>query len=332
MEVIEGLDKLPLPSQPRGVCVGALDGFHVGHQYLISRLCALCAERDYQPAIVTFEPIPAQFFSPANSEPRRLITREERIWLAQALCCEMMLILPFDAELARWSAERFMREVLLEGMQTQVMMASSNHVMGHDRADMAQMKVIGDEMGIESHEVPLLQLGDFSVSSSQIRHLLWEGRVEEAAELLGRHYVLGGIVRAGRGVGHHLGFPTANLEPWPAKLIPGDGVYAALASVPEDDLTRAFSAAVSVGKAPTFELEERVVEAHLITDEPLELVGKELHLQFIHRLREQRKFADRDELSEQIAHDVQKAEELCGSLAKRGISGDGVFCPAEKGS
>ncbi|MEN6301384.1 MAG: bifunctional riboflavin kinase/FMN adenylyltransferase [Armatimonadia bacterium] len=336
MRVIEGIENLPLPDQPRAVCVGALDGFHVGHQYLLSRLCALANERDLESAIVTFEPIPAQFFAPPTAPPRRLVTRDERIALAESLCCDLMVILRFDAEVAGWTAERFMQDVLLGGMHARVMMASSNHAMGHDHADMAAMAGIARRIGLECIEVPLLQLGSFSVSSSQVRQLLWEGRVEEATALLGRHYCLVGEVVGGRGIARELGFPTANLVPPPEKLIPGDGVYAGIAQV-ESEVGNApaphavWAAAISVGNAPTFDLGKRVIEAHILTEEPIDLTGGKLRLQFVQRLRDQKKFGSPTELAEQIALDVKLTRELCASTARE-LRRTGVFCSSEKGS
>lgn len=336
MRVIEGIENLPLPNQPRAVCVGALDGFHVGHQYLLSRLCALATERDLESAIVTFEPIPAQFFAPPEAPPRRLLTREERISLAESLCCDLMLVLRFDADVAAWTAERFMRDVLLEGMQARVMMASSNHSMGHDHADMAAMAGIAGRIGLECIEVPLLQLGAFSVSSSQVRQLLWEGRVGEATALLGRHYSLAGEVVGGRGVARALGFPTANLRPAPEKLVPGDGVYAGLAQIETEAGNwpaphAVWAAAISVGTAPTFNLGERLIEAHILTDEPIDVAGRKLRLQFVQRLRDQRRFDSPTELAKQIALDVKLTRELCASTARE-LRRTGVFCSSEKGS
>lgn len=325
MQVIEGLDNLNLPEQPRGVCVGAFDGFHVGHQYLLSQLCALSAERGYQSAVVTFEPIPSEYFSPPDSPPRRLITRGERITLAASLCCELMAILRFDEALMHWDARTFVQEVLVKRLQTRLLLASGTHTMGSDRAGIERITALCQEFGIEVHHSPILQLGALKVSSSEIRTLLWEGRVEEASGLLGRHYSLSGRVESGRGLGRTLGFPTANLTLPPEKLLPADGVYAALAfdeSAAERGQT--CPAAVSIGTAPTFALNERLIEAHLLTDETPELVGHTLRLDFIRRLRGQQKFADVEALTRQIALDVEHTRTLAASVAP--TSGRGVSC------
>ena len=325
MEVIEGLGNLSLPHRPRGICVGAFDGFHVGHQYLLSQLCAMSAERGYQSAIVTFEPIPSQYFSPPGSPPRRLITLEERIALATSLCCDLMVILDFNDELMRWDARMFVQEVLVNRLDAKLLIASGTHTLGFDRAGLDRITMVCREFGIDVHNSPILQLGDLKVSSTEIRQLLWQGRVEEASSLLGRHYSLSGTVVGGRGVGRQLGYPTANLALPPDKLVPSDGVYAGLAFDDSTDNGRreAYPAAISIGEAPTYELNQRLIEAHLLTEDPINLLGHTLSLELIRRLRSQQKFENPEALSHQIALDVEQTRSLAEPmLQRRGLSAE----------
>ena len=315
MQVIEGLENLSLADSPHGVCVGAFDGFHVGHQYLLSQLCAASADRGLGSAIVTFEPVPAEFFASPSAPPRRLLTKEERIAIAASLCCDVMAILRFDQALASLTARAFVEQILVERLGAKLLLASTDHTMGSDRADLVALTALCDNFGIEVRTAPSLQLGERQVSSSEIRRLLWEGRVEEAAGLLGRHYVLTGTVGNGRGKGTELGFPTANLSLPPDKLLPADGVYAALAYdiSQADHRPQACPAAVSIGKAPTFELQERLVEAHLLGQSP-ELRGHTLRLELLRRLREQRKFASEEDLIRQITLDVEQTRHLAEAV------------------
>jgi len=302
--------------------VGAFDGFHLGHQYLLNRVCALARERNYDSGIVTFEPAPAQFFAPADAPPRRLITLAERVALAEALCCDLMTILEFNAELAARPAAWFIEQVLARGLNTRLLIASSTHTMGHDRADIAQITEIGARFGIEVTSLPMLQLEVLQVSSTAIREALWEGRVEDANTMLGRHYSLAGPVVPGRGIGRDLGFPTANIEPPPEKLVPQDGVYAGIAiDETAGQEPRSWPAAISIGATPTVaEDGERLIEAHVLTDEALQLAGHTVRLEFVHYLREQRKFEDPEKLAQQIAADVQRTQELCHTLAANGTT------------
>ena len=320
MRVLHGLNNLAHGERPRAICVGAFDGFHLGHQYLLNRVCALAHERDYESGLVTFEPVPAQFFAPPGQAPRRLITLSERVALAESLCCDLMAIVEFGADLASWPAARFIEQVLAAGLGTRLLIASSTHTMGHDRADIAQITEICAQFGIEVVSLPMLQLEVLQISSSAIREALWQGRVEDANTMLGRHYSLTGPVVPGRGVGRELGFPTANLQQPPEKLIPKEGVYAGIATdeTPGQE-PRSWPAAVSIGVAPTFEPDlGMLIEAHVLTDEALELVGRTLRLEFVRYLREQRKFESPEALSQQIAVDVQTTRELCHTLAAGG--------------
>jgi riboflavin kinase / FMN adenylyltransferase len=312
MKVFEALDNPSLKDRPRAVCVGAFDGFHLGHQFLVSRLCALAWERHLISTVVSFEPIPAQFFAPPEAPPLRLSTKQERTALIAAACCENLVLLPFNDVLRRRTAEEFCRDILVERLNTRLLFASATHTLGTDRADLARLTELGEQLGFAVEAAPVLQCDNQWLSSTAIRELLGQGHVEEVAGLLGRHYSLEGAVVAGRGEGRRLGFPTANLEVAPEKLLPADAVYAGLARLTDNGST--YPAAISLGNAPTFDLTERLVEAFLITDEPLELVGRMLHLEFVHRLRGQEKFANVEALQKQIAADVAETVALISAL------------------
>lgn len=331
MQVLQGLDNLSRGERPRVICVGAFDGFHLGHQYLLNRVCALAEERNFESGIVTFEPPPTQFFAPPDLPPRRLMTLQERIALAAALCCEVMAVLPFNHEFAARPAEWFIAEVLAGRLGTRLLVASSTHTMGHDRADVGKITEICARHGIEVVQPPIMQLESLRVSSSEIRQLLWEGDVEQANTMLGRHYSLAGPVRPGRGVGRQIGFPTANIAPPPEKLVPMEGVYAGIATDETPNIEpKAWPAAISVGTAPTFGVTELIVEAHLLDGSVPDLTGHLVRLEFVHYLREQRKFSSPEELAAQIAEDVAQTRKLCHTLtARSGFTQVLPFCPRE---
>jgi riboflavin kinase/FMN adenylyltransferase len=177
-----------------------------------------------------------------------------------------------------------------------------------------------------------MQLADLRISSSAIRQALWEGHVEQAANMLGRHYSFAGQVSPGRGIGRELGFPTANVDPPAEKLIPKEGVYAGLATDETPGaVPQAWSAAIAIGPAPTFDLEGTTIEAHLLADGVPDLTGHVLRLEFVQYLREQRKFGNAAELAQQIARDVQQTRELCHALTPgSGFGGVApLSCPKE---
>ena len=199
MEVIEGLENLRLAPVGRAVAVGGFDGFHVGHQYLLTQLCGMAWARGYASCMLTFEPIPAEHFAGPQAPARRLTTHDERLALAAALCCDLAVILRFDEALVELSAHDFCQQVLVEKMSVRLLMASATHTIGHDQADLPRIAALGRELGFEVVEAPGLQLGDLRVSSSEIRRLLAEGHVEEATGLLGRRSQLSGLVTEGPG-------------------------------------------------------------------------------------------------------------------------------------
>jgi riboflavin kinase/FMN adenylyltransferase len=326
MHIRDNLNQLPSPGAARAVCVGGFDGFHLGHQYLLTQLCGLAWSRGLLSTIVTFEPLPAEYFAGPQGPPRRLTTRSERIELAAALCCDLMMILPFDEQLAQLSAAEFCQQVLAEKLNTRLLMASATHTIGRDKAGLKQLQQLGSQLGFEVVIAPTLQLGETRVSSTEIRRLLAEGHAEESAGLLGRRYRLSGTVITGRGVGTGLGFPTANLQIPAGKLLPADGVYAGLATLLDTGRAPAtpWPAAISIGTAPTFNLSERLVEAHLLTNESLEIVGQTLQLEFVRRLRFQQKFSDVASLSRQIEADVKEVRQLTQCLL---ATADETDCP-----
>lgn len=331
MQVVEGLGNLNLPPIPRAVAVGAFDGFHLGHQYLLTQLCGIAWNRGLASSLLTFEPIPAEYFAGADAPPKRLTTRDERIALAAALCCDLMVILEFGDSLVQTSAKDFCREILVQRLNVKLLMASVTHTLGHERAGLDQIRELGRELGFEVVEAPGVQLGDLRVSSSEVRRLLAEGHVEEAMGLLGRRYHVSGEVVSGRGVGRHLGFPTTNLQVPRAKILPADAVYAGLAIIergPEALRDTVWPAAISIGTAPTYGLTERLVEAHLLTDEPLELLGCTIRLEFIRRVRWQERFASEAELKAQIARDVEEIRRLCRAGPADAPCGPGRTCLA----
>ncbi len=331
MQVVEGLGNLSLPPTPRAVAVGGFDGFHVGHQYLLSQLCGMASGRGLASSLLTFEPIPAEYFAGPEGPAKRLTTHDERIALAAALCCDLMVILEFNEGLVRTSARDFCREILVDRLNVKLLMASATHTLGHERAGLDQIRELGRELGFEVVEAPGLQLGDLRVSSSEVRRLLAEGHVEETAGLLGRRYHVSGEVVAGRGVGRTLGFPTANLRVPREKILPADAVYAGLAIIevgPEALRDTVWPAAISIGAAPTYGLTERLVEAHLLAEKPLELAGCTLRLEFIRRVRWQEKFADEAALRERIARDVEEVRQVCTGRGAVAIPGASRSCLA----
>ena len=309
------------PACDRVVVMGAFDGLHIGHQYLIRRTCAEATERGMEGTVFTFEPVPQEAFAPPGSPGMRLTTADERCDLLRRLCVDRAVIAPFDTDLQAMTAEEFARDILGQRLQTRVLVAAENHHFGHGQgAGIEQIRSLGERYDFELIVLPLLKQDGTRISSTAIRQYLRDAHAEEAAALLGRNYSLRGTVVAGEGVGRSLGFPTANVLPPPNKLVPGPAVYSALASGRAllDQLGPGAvpcPAAVNVGPQPTFGRSDSTVEAHILADQPLELLGETIEVSFMRRLRPVERFPNVDELKLQIRRDVERVVAQVGLSA-----------------
>jgi riboflavin kinase/FMN adenylyltransferase len=315
------------PVNDRAVAVGAFDGIHLGHQQVINHLLRLSQERKWSSCIVTFEPIPAQVFSTEAPQNLRLTTAAERLDLIERLGIEEVCVVDFAKSSVRaMTAAAFLRDVLVGWLGAAGIVGSHSHTMGSDRKPWPAIAALARESGLVIAEVPPIASSANPVSSTQIRELVWRGRVAEASALMQRDYTLSGRVMSGTGTGRELGFPTLNLALPAEKLLPADGVYAGWAtgdSLGNGPLSvrffaSAWPAAVNVGTCPTrgrvrgvptVDDGERMVEAHVVgwhgeVREGMVTVG------LIQRLRDERCFPTLEDLRTQIAHDVAQATEI----------------------
>lgn len=279
------------------VAIGFFDGFHLGHREIARRTLRLRAPRT-RSAIVTFAEHPAAFLRP-GSEPPLLSTPDERLCLFAEAGFDECYFLQFDERISTLSPQQFLT-VLIEQLRACAVVVGATFRFGHRRAgDTALMREVFGKAGVAFHAVEAVCDGGERISSTRIRGLLAAGDACEADRLLGgTGYGLRGIVERGAGRGHGLGFPTANLRV-AEKLLPADGVYAAIARYDGRD----YPALVSVGTNPHFGGTSRTVEAWL-RDFQGTIYGRELWLRAFRRLREQRLFAGTDELMAQMQRDV----------------------------
>jgi len=312
----------------RAVVVGAFDGLHIGHQYLIRRTCAEAASAGVEATVLTFEPTPDEFFAPPDTPGMRLTVADERLDLLRALCVDHVVIADFNDQLRALTAEAFARDVLVGQLNAKVLIAAENHSFGRGaEAGIDAIARLGQQYGFALVVLPLLKLDGEPVSSTQVRRYLREAHAEEAAALLARHYSVRGKVVPGAAVGRELGFPTANLQVPANKLIPASAVYAALADGPAlrsqlgaDSVP--CPAAVNVGPQPTFGRSQSAVEAHMITDRPLDLMGSQVDLSFVRRLRFVERFPDTAALTARIARDIEEVRTLLSGHASGSPGGN----------
>ena len=307
MDVVPGLDALPLPDGPSVVTVGFFDGVHLGHQEVIRRTVAAAKERDARSVAVTFDRHPREILTPGE-EPRLLTTVERKAELIAACGIDALVVLGFTQEFSKIPAEDFVRDVLVGGLHSVHARVGANFTFGHRAAGtVATLSDVGAPIGMTADEVGLFELGGRVLSSSSIREALATGDLMWPHTALGRRYAVDGEVVAGAGRGKGLGYPTANLRTWPRLLLPGQGIYAGIAEL--QDGSR-YLAAIDVGTNPTFGTEPLHVEAFLLDFADDELRGDTLTVEFWERLRDEVKFHSVDDLVAAIADDVERTRSV----------------------
>lgn len=288
----------------RVASIGFFDGVHRGHLCLIEQLCQEAQRRDMSSLLVTFDRHPRTIVSP-DHVPTLLTTLEEKEHLLRQTGVDEITILPFTKELSLLSARDFMEQVLLRELDVRALVLGYDHAFGHGGGAFADYVRWGQEFGIDvvrAHELESLM-----VSSSKCRKRLEQGDVEAASEMLGRAYTLGGTVVRGFHIGRELGFPTANLKPDEEKLIPAHGAYAVWAVLSNGERRGAM---LNIGNRPTIGNGEAVSIEVNIFDYDGDLYGQRLTLEFVSRLREEQRFATREELSAQLAADETSARKI----------------------
>ncbi|MDA1041640.1 MAG: bifunctional riboflavin kinase/FAD synthetase [Planctomycetota bacterium] len=304
--IIHGSDSWIDPPAACGVTVGNFDGVHLGHAEIIRRLVATARQRSMPAVALTFNPHPAAIVRPGQVPPP-LTTMARRAELLLALGLDAVLVQPADAALMALSAEQFFSDVLQRRLRGAALVEGADFRFGAARqGDIALLQSLCNAANVSLEVVPPVIVGEAAVSSSRIRELVATGRVDEAAALATAPYRLTGTVIEGAKRGGPLGFPTANLGGI-ATLLPAQGVYAGWATV--DGGRERHPAAIHIGPNVSFGVDAVSVEAHLIGFRG-DLYGRTLHVDFLTRLRDTRRFASLDELTAQLTADVARATEI----------------------
>jgi riboflavin kinase / FMN adenylyltransferase len=312
MDIVTDLAALRPPPGGAAVTIGAYDGLHLGHRALIAELSARASEDGLTTAVVTFDRHPAMVVRP-ESAPCLLCDLDQRLELLATTGIEMAVVVPFDHERANETAEDFVNQILVDGLGARLVVVGEDFHFGHGRkGNVALLAEMGLTAGFEVEGVSLSTEGDGrpgtteAISSTRIRTALAEGRVEEAAALLGRpHQVRGTVVTGDRRGGTELGFPTANVDVPAGICLPAAGIYAAWYRRSDGSDHRA---AVSVGRRPTFYGDDAplLVEAYLL-DFDGDLYGETAQVSFVARLRDEEAFDSVDALIAQMHLDVEAA-------------------------
>ncbi|MBI1873529.1 MAG: bifunctional riboflavin kinase/FAD synthetase, partial [Acidobacteria bacterium] len=307
------MDVLHYPADPRParwhqpvLALGNFDGMHRGHAKIVERVNRGAIERGGTAVAMTFDPHPPRVVRPDKAPPL-LMTLPQKLEALARAGIHGTTIVEFTPELSRWDPATFVTRVLIDWLRVSEVWVGANFLFGRDRSgNFSILRVLGARHGFRAEKIDPVRYKEFVVSSTRVRRLVGEGRVDEAAALLGHHYVIDGTVVEGARRGRAIGVPTANLCT-ENELVPPNGVYATLVTVQGV----VHPSVTNVGVRPTFgeASSAAVIETHLIGFAG-ELYGSRLRLAFVQRLRDERRFDGVEALRAQIASDCARARAL----------------------
>ena len=297
-------DRTPAGWHQPVLALGNFDGVHRGHAKIIELVRRRADERGVTAVALTFDPHPSRIVRPDKAPPLLMTGAQKLAALGDAGMAGIAVV-RFTQALSRWEPEAFVRAVLVEWLRVSEVWVGANFLFGHDRAgNFSVLRSLGARYGFRAEKIDPVRYREFVVSSTRVRRLVAEGRVDEAGALLGHHYMLEGTVTRGAGRGRQLGFPTANLST-DNELFPPNGVYAT-AVLMDGEI---HASVTNVGVRPTFGASGPVVESHIF-DVDRDLYGCRIRVAFVQRLRDELAFSDGDALRVQIARDCDEARAL----------------------
>ena len=311
------MDVIHFPDDPRPprwtrpvLALGNFDGLHRGHRKILDRVCRVASERSATPVVMTFDPHPPRVVR-ADKAPALLMTKAQRLEALERAGISAVAVVRFTPEVSRWNPETFVRTVLVDWLRVSEVWVGANFLFGHERSgNFTVLRTLGQRYGFRADKIDPVRYKEFVVSSTRIRRLVTEGRVDEAGALLGHQFCIDGVVVEGKRRGHAIGFPTANLLT-ENELIPPNGVYATMVTI--DGIVHPSMS--NIGVRPTFgDSTATTIEAHVLGYSG-DLYGRQVRLGFVQRLRDERKFEDVDALRAQIEADQRRAERLFSRLS-----------------
>ncbi|MGA8073458.1 MAG: bifunctional riboflavin kinase/FAD synthetase [Candidatus Acidiferrales bacterium] len=296
------------------VTIGNFDGVHLGHQEILRRVVERARRESLRATVVTLDPHPLRVLRP-NDAPALLATLDQRLAKIEVCGLDAVLVLRFDAELARLSPREFIEQIVIGTLRTRAILVGNNFRFGHRGAgNIVQLRQFGQEFGFEVECIdPVVCRGEV-VSSTAIRRAVSEGRLTDALRFLGRPYSLAGAIQPGTGQGRRFVVPTLNLRT-AQELLPKTGVYATEVSVK----ARKYRAVTNVGMRPTFDGKGLTVESFLFDFEE-QIASGPLEVSFWARLRDEMKFSGPDALRAQIVRDAERARRFFRLVDRSGLT------------
>ena len=307
MKVFRSLERARGGLRRSVVTIGNFDGVHRGHQVILQQLRREADARRTSAVVLTFEPHPISVVRP-DAAPPGIMTLPDRLAALDAEGVDLAVVQHFTQAFAAIEADDFVQRFLVEILDAELVLVGDDLNFGRDRGgNVATLQAAGERFGFAVEVIAPVEVDGVVARSSVIRGLVAAGDVTAAGRLLGRPHFVRGRVEHGAGRGKGLGFATANLKP-ETPLVPGDGVYVTIARLGR----RRIDGVTSIGSTPTFGGTETVIEAHLFA-ELGELYGKPLVLEFLERIRDQRRFETPAALAQQIGLDVSRARAVLAS-------------------
>jgi riboflavin kinase/FMN adenylyltransferase len=301
--IFHSLDDVPPDFGPSAITIGNFDGVHAAHRRILMRVHEIAKEPDWKPSVLTFDPHPAKVVAPDRA-PRLMMPPVQRCSLMREQGIEQVLILPFNAAVARLTPEEFVEQVLVRKLGIRAIVVGENFRFGHRQAgDTRLLESMGKRFSFITEIVPAVVRRGGRVSSSALRQLIESGGVARAARLLDRPYALEGDVVSGHGVGSKQTVPTLNLRT-PSEVLPKPGVYITRTSDLDDD--RSWESVTNIGYRPTFGENEKISIETFLLDPLTGGTPRRIRLELLWRLRDEQKFSSPEALKAQILKDVTR--------------------------
>jgi len=293
------------------ITMGVFDGVHPGHVALLMRTVVLAKATQKESAVLTFQPHPRVVLNQEPEKLRLLTSLEEKLKIISESGIDNVIVLPFTAELASLSAEKFIEEILVKELDISYLTVGYNHRFGKGGITFEDLELLARKYNFGLSKISQVEKDNQAPSSTQIRNYLLNGDIKQANKMLGYRYIISGKVKEGNQIGRKLSYPTANLEiDDPMKQIPPNGVYACHVKT-ADDL---FEGMVNIGFRPTVNKnnKERSIEVHILDFEG-DIYSEKIELNLVDRMRDEIEFADTDELRKQLKKDKKNARDIIKS-------------------
>ena len=306
MKVYHSISDFKNVSRPI-LTTGTFDGVHFGHKIIIDRLKEIAKNQNGETVLLTFSPHPRMVLFPDDHNLQLINTLDEKIKLLEQVGIEHLIIHPFTMTFSRTTSMQFVRDIIVNELNTHKLVIGYNHHFGRNReGSFEHLKEYAPLYGFEVEEISAQLIDDVSISSTKIRNSLLSGDVSKAADYLGYNYLLKGQVIEGQQIGRTIGFPTANLKVLDgSKLIPKDGVYAVHVEVKR----QAFKGMMNIGNNPSFISKKHSLEVHIF-DFDSDIYDEQIEVRFIKRIREEISFDNLDALKIQLEQDEDTAKAI----------------------